>query len=87
MCSVDIPSQLNIFEYGYYSHSYALLQFRLKLEHCKPKAHLIIINEVQLFLTVYHIIIFLTLSNQTSHHKMKCIRIIFDSRPSAQQGI
>ena len=71
------------FEYGY-PHSNALLQFRLKLERCKPhnaarhSTKCDVINDVKLFLTVYHRIYcrkFLTLSNQTSRYKSKCIRI------------
>ena len=71
------------FEYGY-PHSYALLQFELKLERCKPhKAtrHLTkcdVINDVKLFPIVYRRIYcrkFLTLSNQTSRYKLMCIRI------------
>ena len=73
------------FEYGY-PQSNALLQSRLKLEHCKPHkaAHhptkCDIINDVKLFLTVYrriHCCKFLTLSNQKLHYKSKCIRILF----------
>ena len=72
------------FEYGY-PHSNALLQFELKLERCKPyKAarHSTIgdVIYVKLSLTVYHRIYcrkFLTLSNQTSHYKLKCIRSQF----------
>ena len=70
------------FEYGY-PHSNALLQLCLKFEHCKPhkaachptKCNMI--NDVKLFLTVDRSIYFrkyLTLSNQTSHYKIKCIR-------------
>ena len=71
------------FEYGY-PHSNALLQFRLKLESCKPQnvaRHLTkcdVINDVKLFPTVYHRIYcrkFLTLSNQAPRYKSKCIRI------------
>ena len=60
------------FEYGY-PHSYALLQFRLKIERCKPHdaaRHLMkcdVINDVELFPTVYRRIYCrkcLTLSNQ-----------------------
>ena len=73
------------FPAGYgYPHSNALLQSRLKLERCKP--HIAarhptkcdVINDVKLFPTVYRRIYFrkfLTLSNQTSHYKSKCIRI------------
>ena len=75
------------FEHGYIwlPHSNALLQFCLELELWKPHkaAHhprrRDVINDVKLFLTVYHRIdcrIFLTLSNQTSHEKIKCIRMI-----------
>ena len=71
------------FEYGY-PHSNALLQFRLKNERCKPRntaCHLMkydVINEVKLFPAVYSRIYcrkFLTLSNQKSRYKSKCIRI------------
>ena len=74
------------FEYGY-PHSDALLQLELKLECCKSHkatghpTKCDVINDVKLFLTVYHRICcrkFLTLSNQTSHYKLKCIRIIVD---------
>ena len=75
------------FEYGY-PHSNALLQFRLKLERCKPHnaaRHLMkcdVINDVKLFPTVYRRIYcrkFLTLSYQRKRYKSKCIRIlIFD---------
>ena len=67
------------FEYGY-PHSNALL----KKEHCKPdkatcrQTKCDVINDVKLFLTVYHRIYcrkFLTLSNQTSRYICKCIRI------------
>ena len=57
--SDNIPPQMKNFEYGY-PHSNALLQFRLKLEHCKPhnSAHHLticdVINDVKLFPTVYH---------------------------------
>ena len=63
------------FEYGY-PHSNAFLQFRLKLERCKPQnatCHPMIcdiISDVKLFPTVYRRTYchkFLTLSNQTSH--------------------
>ena len=73
------------FEYGN-PHSNAFLQFDLKLEDCKPhKAarHPVkgdIIDDVKLFATVYRRIYcrkFLTLSNQTSRYKCKCIRIGF----------
>ena len=55
--SDDIPPRYENFEYGY-PHSNALLQFRLKLELCKPHkaAHqptiCDIINDVKLFQTV-----------------------------------
>ena len=71
------------FEYGY-PHSNALLQFRLKLERCKPhKAACCptkcdVINDIKLLPTVYHRIYclkFLTLSNQALRYKIKCIRI------------
>ena len=65
-----------------------LMQFwsyGFKLEHWKPQKaahHLMIcdvLNDVKLFPTVYHRIYclkFLTLANQASHYKIKCIRII-----------
>ena len=71
------------FEYGY-PHSNALLQFRLELERWKPhkaarhQTRCDVINNVKLFPTVYHRIYcrkFLTLSNQTSRYKIKCIRM------------
>ena len=71
------------FEYGY-PHSNALLQFELKLERCKPhkaaryQTKCDVMNGVKLFPTVYRRIYcrkFLTLSNQTSHCKLMCIRI------------
>ena len=61
-------------EYGY-PHFNALLQSPLKLERCKPhKASCHpkkcdVINDVKLCCK------FLTLSNQTSRYKSKCIRI------------
>ena len=67
------------------NHSNVLLQFRLKLEHCKSHkaarhpTTCDVINEV---LTVYRRIYcrkFLSLSNQMSHYKSKCIRIAFNS--------
>ena len=72
------------FEYGY-PHSNALLQFELKLDSCKPHKAAChptkgdIIDDVKLFPTVYRRIYcrnFLTLSNQTSRYKCKCIRIV-----------
>ena len=71
------------FEYGY-PHSNALLQFRLKLEHCKSHnaarhpTKCDVINDVKLFPTVYRRIYcrkYLTLSNQKSRYKSKCIRM------------
>ena len=71
------------FKYGY-THSNALLQFRLKLKRRKPHnaarhpTKCDVINDVKLFPTVYRRIYcckFLTLSNQTSRYKSKCIRI------------
>ena len=71
------------FEYDY-PNSNALLQSQLKLEHCKPHkaAHrptkCDIINDAKLFPTVYRRIYCcknLTLSNQMSLYKSKCIRI------------
>ena len=71
------------FEYGY-PLSNALVQSRLKLDRCKP--HKVthhpmkcdIIYDLKLFPTVYHMIFchkFSLLFNQTSHYKIKCIRI------------
>ena len=71
------------FEYGY-PHSNALLQFDLKFELCKQhkaahhQAKGEEIDDVKLFPTVYRRIYcrkFLTLSNQTSRYKCKCIRM------------
>ena len=70
-------------EYGY-PNSNALLQVALKLERCKPHKAAChptkcdIINDVKPFLTVYRRIYcrkFLTLSNQMTSYKLKCIRI------------
>ena len=86
--SDDILTQMIIFEYGY-PHSYALLQFRLELERWKPhkaarhSTRCDVINDVKLFPTVYRRIYcrkFLTLSNQTSRYKLKCIRIVHNPR-------
>ena len=79
-----ITSPNENFEY-YYSHSNALLQFELKMQRCKPHkaarhpTKCDVINDVKLFLTVYGRIYcrkYLTLSNQRSHYKLKCIRIV-----------
>ena len=73
------------FEYGY-PHSNVLLKFCLEfgaLEAHKAARHPTrcdIINDVKLFPTVYHRIYcrkFLTLSNQTSRYKIKCIRMSY----------
>ena len=70
-------------EYGY-PHSNALLQFRLRFERCKPRntarhpTKYDVINDVKLFPAVYRWIYcrkLLTLSNQKSRCKSKCIRI------------
>ena len=70
------------FEYGS-PHSNALLQFCLNLEHwelhkaARHPTRCDVINDVKLFLTVYGRIYsrkFMTLSSQTSHYKIKCIR-------------
>ena len=56
---ISEPISTENFEYGY-PHSNALLQFDLKLEHCKPHkaaghpTKCDVINDVKLFLTVYH---------------------------------
>ena len=82
------------FEYGY-PHSYALLQFELKLERCKPHkaarhpTKCDVINDVKLFPTVYRRIYcrkFLTLSNQTSRYKLMCIRITHKTHSSASKS-
>ena len=74
------------FEYGY-PHSNALLQFALKVERCKPfktarhRTECDVIYDVKLFQTVYRRIYCrksLTLSNQTSRYKLKCIRMHSD---------
>ena len=71
------------FEYGY-THSNALLQFCLKFESCKPQKAAChpticdIIYDIKQFPTVYRRIYcrkYLTLSNQTSDYKIKCIRM------------
>ena len=73
------------FEYGYL-HSNALVQFRLKFERCKPgnaarhQKKYDVINDVKMFPAAYRRIYcrkFLTLSNQKSCYKSKCIRIYF----------
>ena len=78
---------LRNFEYGY-PHSNALLQFRLKLERCKPHnathhpRKYDVINDIKLFPTVYCRIYcrkFLALPNQKSRYKSKFIRINFIS--------
>ena len=75
------------FENGY-PHSNALLQFEPLLERCKPHkvaCHPMkcdIINDIKLFSTVYHRIYcrkFLMLYNQMSRHKLKCIRINYNT--------
>ena len=74
-------------EYGYH-RSIALLQFGLILERCKlhnAARHAMkcdVTIDVKLFPTVYRRINcrkFLTLSNQKSRYKSKCIRIIYFS--------
>ena len=77
------------FEYVY-PHSNALLQFRLEPGRRKPHkaarhprypTKCGVIDDVNLFPAVYRRIYcrkFLTLSNQTSRHKSKCIRISND---------
>ena len=80
--SDDIPPQIKILNIVI-PHSNALL----KLEHCEPhkaarhptKGN--VIDDVKLFPTVYCRIYchkFLTLSNQTSRYKRKCIRFLFN---------
>ena len=75
-------------EYGY-PHSNALLQFCLKFEHRKPHyatrhpTKYDVIDDVNMFPAVYRRIYcrkFLTLSNQTSHYKSKCIRMLVHCR-------
>ena len=78
--SDDIQFPNEHFEYGY-PHS-------LKWERCKPQkagrhpTKCDVINDVKLLPTVYRRIYcrkFLTLSNQASRYKSKCIRITFKS--------
>ena len=80
--SDDMPPQIKNFENGY-PHSNAFLQFCLELECCKPHkashhpTKFDVSNDVKQFQTVYCRIYcrkFLTLSNQISHYKSKCIR-------------
>ena len=77
------------FEYGY-PKSNALLQFRLRFDRCKPRntarhpTKYDVINDVKLFPALYRRIYcrkFLTLSNQKSRYKNKCIRILFYIQP------
>ena len=67
-----------------YPHSHALLQFELKLERCKSHkaarhpTKCDVFNDVKLFPTIYRRIYsrkFLTLFNQMSRYKLKCIRM------------
>ena len=69
------------FEYGY-PHSNVLLQFELQLERCKSHEaarhprKCDVINDVKLFPAVYLRIYcrkYLTLSNEKSRYKLKCI--------------
>ena len=82
-------SQNGNFDYGY-PHSNALMSFRLELEHCKPykaarhPTKCDVNDDVELFPTVYRRIYcrkFLTLSNQTSRYKIKCIRMLHNIAP------
>ena len=70
---------MEIFGYGY-PHSNAFLQFRIKMERCKPHkaarhpTKWEVVNEVKLFPTVYRRVYYrkcLTLSNQTSRALQK----------------
>ena len=81
------------FEYGY-PYSNALLQFRLRIKRCKPHKAARhpticdIINGVKLFPTVYPVIYrrkFLTLSNQKSRYKSKCIRIVYNMKKASTE--
>ena len=72
------------FEYGY-PHSNTRLQFCLKFERCTPQKAARnpticdVIYDVKHFPTVYRRIYcrkYLTLSNQTSRYKIKCIGIL-----------
>ena len=83
--SDNIPSQMKTLNMVI-PHSNALLQFDLKLERCKPHkapCHPTkgdVIDDVKLFPTVYRRIYclkYLTISNQTSSYKHKCIRNVF----------
>ena len=67
-----------------YPHFNTILQFRLKLERCKPhnasrhSTKCDVINDVKLFPTVncrIYCRTFLTLSNQKLRYKSKCIRM------------
>ena len=78
--SDDKTSTNENFEYGY-PHSNALLQFRLKLERCKPHRAVRhttkcdVINDVKQFPTVYRKL--LTVSNQMSRYNSKCIGMLY----------
>ena len=81
--SKDIPPQMKILNMVS-SDFNALLHFELKLERCKPykaarhRRKCDIIYDVKLFPTVYRRMYcskVLTLSNQTSCYKLKCIRM------------
>ena len=70
----------------WFTHSNALLQFRLKKEHCMPHeaarhpTKCDVINDIKLFFTVYQRIYcckYLTLSMQMSRYKIKYIRILY----------
>ena len=80
--SDDIPLQMKIL--NMVIPILCILQFPLKLKHCKPhkatqhQRIFDVINDVHIFPTVYRRICcrnFLTLSNQTSRYKGKCIRM------------
>ena len=83
--SDDIPPQIKIVN-KVIPNPNVLLQFPLEFGRCKPQkaAHhpalCDVINDVKLLPTVYHRIYcrkFLTLSNQMSRYKIKCIRSVF----------
>ena len=81
----DIPPQIKFLNMVI-PKSNALLQFCSELESWKPHktarhpTKCDVINDVKLFPTVYHRIYcrkVLTLYNQTSRYKIKCIRIVY----------
>ena len=85
--SDDIPPQMKMLNMDIPILMHLLLLSHLKLERCKPHkaarhpTKCDVINDVKLFPTVYRRIDcrkLLTLSNQTSRYKSKCIRMNVD---------